>query len=47
MSAAGSAGSCRSTPEEFITFTVAKKLGKPVKYTETRSESLQGRSPWP
>ena len=38
----GFGGKLQVTPEEFITFTVAKKLGKPVKYTETRSESLQG-----
>jgi len=38
----GFGGKLEVTPEEFITFTVAKKLGKPVKYTETRSESLQG-----
>jgi aerobic carbon-monoxide dehydrogenase large subunit len=38
----GFGGKLQVTPEEFITFTVAKKLDKPVKYTETRSESLQG-----
>jgi carbon-monoxide dehydrogenase large subunit len=38
----GFGGKLEVTPEEFITFAVAKKLGKPVKYTETRSESLQG-----
>ena len=38
----GFGGKLQVAPEEFITFTVAKKLGKPVKYTETRSESLQG-----
>ena len=38
----GFGGKLQVTPEEFITFTVAKKLGKPVKYTETRTESLQG-----
>jgi carbon-monoxide dehydrogenase large subunit len=37
----GFGGKLQVTPEEFITFTAAKKLGKPVKYTETRSESLQ------
>jgi carbon-monoxide dehydrogenase large subunit len=38
----GFGGKLQVAPEEFITFTVAKKLDKPVKYTETRSESLQG-----
>jgi carbon-monoxide dehydrogenase large subunit len=36
----GSAGSSRSTPEEVLTLLVARRLGKPVKWTETRSESL-------
>ena len=38
----GFGGKLQVAPEEFITFTVAKKLGKPVKYTETRTDSLQG-----
>jgi carbon-monoxide dehydrogenase large subunit len=37
----GFGGKLQVTPEEFITFAVAKRLGKPIKYTETRSESLQ------
>ncbi|MDO9497743.1 MAG: molybdopterin-dependent oxidoreductase, partial [Nocardioides sp.] len=46
----GFGGKLQTTPEEFITFLVARKLGKPVKYTETRSESLMaahhGRDQW-
>ncbi len=46
----GFGGKLQTTPEEFITFLLAKKLGKPVKYTETRSESLMaahhGRDQW-
>ncbi|HEX6358029.1 xanthine dehydrogenase family protein molybdopterin-binding subunit [Actinophytocola sp.] len=37
----GFGGKLQVTPEEFLTFLVARRLGKPVKYTETRSESLQ------
>ncbi|GAA3626872.1 xanthine dehydrogenase family protein molybdopterin-binding subunit [Microlunatus ginsengisoli] len=37
----GFGGKLQVTPEEFVTFAIAKRLGKPVKYTETRSESLQ------
>ncbi|WP_132876442.1 xanthine dehydrogenase family protein molybdopterin-binding subunit [Tamaricihabitans halophyticus] len=37
----GFGGKLQVTPEEVIAFLVARKLGKPVKYTETRSESLQ------
>jgi carbon-monoxide dehydrogenase large subunit len=33
-------GKLQTTPEEFITMVLARRLGKPVKYTETRSESL-------
>jgi carbon-monoxide dehydrogenase large subunit len=36
----GFGGKIGATPEEWITFALARKLGKPVKYTETRSESL-------
>ena len=36
----GFGGKLQTTPEEFITLAVARKLGKPAKYTETRSESL-------
>jgi carbon-monoxide dehydrogenase large subunit len=36
----GFGGKLAATPEEWITFAVAAKLGRPVKYTETRSESL-------
>ncbi|GAB2780634.1 molybdopterin-dependent oxidoreductase [Nocardioides salsibiostraticola] len=46
----GFGGKLQTTPEEFITFLVARKLGKPIKYTETRSESLvaghHGRDQW-
>ncbi|MDP2774870.1 MAG: xanthine dehydrogenase family protein molybdopterin-binding subunit [Nocardioides sp.] len=46
----GFGGKLQTTPEEFITFLVARQLGKPVKYTETRSESLMaahhGRDQW-
>ncbi len=37
----GFGGKLQTTPEEFIAWAVARRLGKPVKYTETRSES-----PW-
>ncbi len=36
----GFGGKLQVTPEEVITLLVAQRLGKPVKYTETRSESL-------
>ncbi len=36
----GFGGKLQTTPEEIITLMVARKLNKPVKYTETRSESL-------
>ncbi|RZS30334.1 carbon-monoxide dehydrogenase large subunit [Herbihabitans rhizosphaerae] len=36
----GFGGKLQVTPEEIITFLMAKRLGKPVKYTESRSESL-------
>ncbi len=46
----GFGGKLQITPEEFITILAARRLGKPVKYTETRSESLMaahhGRDQW-
>ncbi|NIS33426.1 MAG: molybdopterin-dependent oxidoreductase, partial [Actinobacteria bacterium] len=36
----GFGGKLQITPEEIMTFIVAKRLGKPVKYTESRSESM-------
>ncbi|GGL32382.1 xanthine dehydrogenase family protein [Phycicoccus endophyticus] len=46
----GFGGKLQSTPEEFVTLAVARKLGKPVKYTETRSETMvsahHGRDQW-
>jgi aerobic carbon-monoxide dehydrogenase large subunit len=36
----GFGGKLQVTPEEFIATMVARRLGKPVKYTESRSESL-------
>ena len=36
----GFGGKLQVTPEEFICTLVARRLGKPVKYTESRSESL-------
>jgi len=46
----GFGGKLQSTPEEWITWFVARRLGKPCKYTETRSESLMsahhGRDQW-
>ena len=46
----GFGGKLQTTPEELITWAVARRLGKPVKYTETRSESLMtahhGRDQW-
>jgi carbon-monoxide dehydrogenase large subunit len=37
----GFGGKLQVTPEEIITFLLARKLGKPVKWTESRSESMQ------
>jgi carbon-monoxide dehydrogenase large subunit len=37
----GFGGKLALTPEEWICFAIARRLSKPVKYTETRSESLQ------
>src|SRR6476620_3265458 len=46
----GFGGKLQQTPEEMIVFGLARKLGRPVKYTETRSESLlaahHGRDQW-
>ncbi|GAB3052190.1 molybdopterin-dependent oxidoreductase [Intrasporangium mesophilum] len=46
----GFGGKLQTTPEEFATIAVARRVGKPVKYTETRSESLlsghHGRDQW-
>ncbi|HEY6933389.1 MAG TPA: xanthine dehydrogenase family protein molybdopterin-binding subunit [Marmoricola sp.] len=46
----GFGGKLQATPEEWITWAVARRLRKPVKYTETRSESLMsghhGRDQW-
>nr|MBA3529310.1 xanthine dehydrogenase family protein [Propionibacteriaceae bacterium] len=36
----GFGGKLQVTPEEVLTLVIANKLGKPVKFTETRSESL-------
>ena len=36
----GFGGKLQVTPEEILTFVVAKRLRKPIKYTESRSESL-------
>ncbi|WP_031466904.1 xanthine dehydrogenase family protein molybdopterin-binding subunit [Sciscionella sediminilitoris] len=36
----GFGGKLQVTPEEFLTFLIGRRLGKPVKYTETRTESL-------
>lgn len=36
----GFGGKLQVTPEELIAFLAATRVGKPVKYTETRSESL-------
>jgi aerobic carbon-monoxide dehydrogenase large subunit len=36
----GFGGKLQITPEELITFVAARRLGKPVKYTESRSDSL-------
>ncbi len=46
----GFGGKLQTTPEEWITVAVARRLMKPIKYTETRSESLvsghHGRDQW-
>ena len=46
----GFGGKLQTTPEEFITLVIGRRLGKPVKWTETRSESLvsahHGRDQW-
>ena len=46
----GFGGKLQATPEEWLVWAVARRLGKPVKYTETRSESLMaahhGRDQW-
>lgn len=46
----GFGGKLQTTPEEWITVAVARRIGRPVKYTETRSESLMsahhGRDQW-
>ncbi|GAA4886823.1 xanthine dehydrogenase family protein molybdopterin-binding subunit [Serinicoccus chungangensis] len=46
----GFGGKLQVTPEEIITFLVARHTGKPCKWTETRSESLlsahHGRDQW-
>ena len=46
----GFGGKLQTTPEEWITWATARKIGKPCKYTETRSESLvsahHGRDQW-
>ncbi|MFZ2504465.1 MAG: xanthine dehydrogenase family protein molybdopterin-binding subunit [Nocardioides sp.] len=46
----GFGGKLQTTPEEWIVWDLARRLGKPVKYTETRSESLMaahhGRDQW-
>lgn len=46
----GFGGKLQVTPEEWLAWWVGRQLGKPVKYTETRSESLMaghhGRDQW-
>ncbi|GAA4673878.1 xanthine dehydrogenase family protein molybdopterin-binding subunit [Nocardioides nanhaiensis] len=46
----GFGGKLQATPEEWIAWAVGIRTGKPVKYTETRSESLvsghHGRDQW-
>jgi carbon-monoxide dehydrogenase large subunit len=37
----GFGGKLQVTPEEVLTFLAARRLGKPVKYTESRTESVQ------
>jgi len=36
----GFGGKLHVTPEEMITFMAARRIGRPVKYTETRSETM-------
>jgi aerobic carbon-monoxide dehydrogenase large subunit len=46
----GFGGKLQTTPEEWITWCVSRRISKPCKYTETRSESLvsghHGRDQW-
>jgi carbon-monoxide dehydrogenase large subunit len=46
----GFGGKLQTTPEEWIAWAIARRVGRPVKYTETRSESLMaahhGRDQW-
>jgi carbon-monoxide dehydrogenase large subunit len=46
----GFGGKLQTTPEEFATIAVARRLGKPCKFTETRSETMvsghHGRDQW-
>jgi len=46
----GFGGKLQVTPEEWLAWALARRIGKPVKYTETRSESLMaahhGRDQW-
>ena len=46
----GFGGKLQTTPEEFATIAAARKLGKPCKFTETRSETMvsahHGRDQW-
>ncbi len=46
----GFGGKLQATPEEWIAWAVGRRINKPVKYTETRSESLMsghhGRDQW-
>jgi carbon-monoxide dehydrogenase large subunit len=46
----GFGGKLQVTPEEWIAWAVGRRINKPVKYTETRSESLlsahHGRDQW-
>ena len=37
----GFGGKLQVTPEEVVTFLAARRMGKPVKYTESRTESVQ------
>jgi carbon-monoxide dehydrogenase large subunit len=46
----GFGGKLQTTPEEYLSMVLARRLGKPVKYTETRSETMvachHGRDQW-
>ena len=46
----GFGGKLQTTPEEFATLAAARRLGRPCKYTETRSETMvsghHGRDQW-